>query len=102
MKAQPKAGAGVEGASIAGWPYCAAMAGTCQVYQVSQHIGDSIRSALVSYIFTAEEGSRLILQKNREGFTVQVTGAVQRSGAEPFGLDDARAIQRQMETLTLT
>ncbi len=102
MKAHPKEGAVVEGASTATWPYCAAIAGPCLVYQVSQHIGDSIRSALVNYIFTADEGSRLILQKNRDGFTVQVTGAVQRAGAEPFGLAEARAIQRQLETLTLT
>ncbi|MBI1885446.1 MAG: hypothetical protein HYS09_03905 [Chloroflexi bacterium] len=79
------------------WPYCADIEGTCLAYDMGRQLGASIESTLFSFIFSAEEGARLILQRNREGFTIQVTGAVQRTEGETFGRAEARALRRRLD-----
>ena len=64
------------------------------------YLGDAARVAVLRFILDAEEGARLTLQKNRVGFSVQVTGAVQRSDRESFGLAEARALRDTIERLT--
>lgn len=83
-----------------GWPHCHALGGTCPVYLVGSYLGDTARLSVLRFILGAEEGARLTLQKNRVGFTVQVTGAVQRSEGETFGLAEARVLRETIEQLT--
>ena len=82
------------------WPYCAMIEGTCLPYEMGQFLGGNIQSALLTFIFGAEQGARLILQKNHDGFTIQVTEAVQKATAEGFGLPEVRALRRRLELLT--
>lgn len=88
----PDTGAAAQGP----WPYCADIEGTCLAYDMGLHLGASIQSTLFSFILGAEEGARLTLQRNREGFTAQVTGAVQRTERDTFGLDEARAMRKHL------
>ena len=79
------------------WPYCADIKGTCLAYDMSLHLGASIESTLFSFVLGAEEGARLTLQKNRQGFTAQVTGAVQRTEGEAFGLEEALGLRKRLD-----
>ena len=74
------------------WPYCDQIEGVCPLYEMSQKTGASILDALMSFIWSAEPGSRVTLQKNRDELTLQVTGAVQRSGGEALDLEQLRTI----------
>lgn len=84
------------------WPYCANIKGTCLAYDTGLHLGASIASTLFSFILNAEEGARLTLQRNHEGFTAQVTGAVLRAEGlraegETFGLEEAQALRMRLD-----
>jgi len=79
------------------WPYCANIKGTCLAYDMGLHLGASIESTLFSFILNAEEGARLTLQRNHEGFTAQVTGAVLRAKGETFGLEEAQALRTRLD-----
>ncbi|MBI2872350.1 MAG: hypothetical protein HYY00_04080 [Chloroflexi bacterium] len=81
------------------WPYCVPLQGTCLVYDVGRYLGESVRTALLNFIVRAEEGARLTLQRSRDGFTVQVTGAVHRGEAEPLSLTEARALRERLDLL---
>ncbi|MDO8750520.1 MAG: hypothetical protein Q7K03_05195 [Dehalococcoidia bacterium] len=93
---RPEGAAGLEAQEKGGWPNCAPLGGTCVVYEVGQHVGAEVSSALFGFIANAEEGARLILQKNPKGFTVQVTNAVQRGTAQSVGLPELRALRNQL------
>lgn len=82
------------------WPYCAMIGGTCLTHEMGQFLGGNIHSTLLTFIFGTEEGARLTLQKNRNGFSIQVTEAVEKATAEGFGLTEMRALRRRLELLT--
>jgi len=79
------------------WPYCANIKGICLAYDMGLHLGASIESTLFSFILNAEQGARLTLQRNHEGFTAQVTGAVLRAEGETFGLEEAQALRTRLD-----
>ena len=81
------------------WPYCAAIDGTCLTYDMAQYLGGEVESALMTFIFSAKEGARLILQKNRSGITLQVTGPVEKAEGAPFKLAEARALRKRLDAL---
>jgi len=84
-------GSGREAGRQDGWPHCPALDDTCLIYDVGELLGKNVRDALLSFILNAEDGARLTLQRSREGFTAQVTEAVQRStGAPALELSEAR------------
>ena len=53
----------------------------------------------MTFIFSAKEGARIILQKNRSGITVQVTGPVEKAEGAPFKLAEARALRKRLDAL---
>ncbi len=61
------------------------------VHEAAVLLGSNILASLQSFIVTAEEGARLILQRNREGFTIQVTEPVERSTEEPLDIEGLKA-----------
>ena len=71
------------------WPNCPDIADLCPVYKMAKTLGVDVQDILISFIGSAEEGSRLTLQKNQTGFTIQVTGAVKRTSKEEADLDQA-------------
>ena len=79
------------------WPNCDQIEGICPLYEMSQKSGVSILDALMTFIWSAEPGARLTLQKNRDEFTLQVTGAVQRSGGEVIGLEQLKIIRARLD-----
>ena len=85
------------------WPECPPVGGTCPVYEMGQHLGQSVLSTLSAFIVGADEGARLTLQKNRQGFTIQVTGSVIRAeehSTRSFGLMEARGLREDLDQLT--
>ena len=82
------------------WPHCAAIGGNCLAYEVGRIVGPEMASAMTDFIFAAREGARLVLQRNREGFTVQVTGEVQRGGRGTFDLAGVKELRRHLDRLT--
>ena len=58
-----------------------------------------IASAIADFILAAREGARLTLHRNREGFTLQVTGEVQRGGRGAFDLGKVKELRRLLDRL---
>lgn len=81
--------------SEATWPDCSAVQGVCLAYDVGRELGIDVASAMMAFIFGAEEGARLTIQRNRSGFSVQVTQAVQRTDGRPWTLAAVRALRQQ-------
>ena len=65
---------------------CAYIGSSCLLSDMGRLLGANIRDSLMDFIFSSEEGSRLSLQKTRDGFTVQVTGPVQRTSRDAADL----------------
>ena len=99
MSGNGKGASGTEASAGEPWPYCANIEGTCLTYDMGLYLGADVQSTLFSFIFSANQGARLILQKNREGLTVQVTGSVQRTQKQKFGLAEARAVRKQLDQI---
>ncbi len=99
MSANSEGAAGAEPSASEPWPYCVDIEGTCLAYDMGLYLGADVQSTLFSFIFSADQGARLILQKNREGLTVQVTGSVQRTQKQKFGLAEARAVRKQLDQI---
>lgn len=76
------------------WPNCDQIEGLCPLYEMSQRTGVSILDVLMTFIWRGEPGSRLTLQANRDELTLQITGAVQRSGGEGLDLEQLQNIGR--------
>ncbi len=72
----------------------------CLLLSCVKAMGQDIFCGLLTFIQAGEEGSRLTLQKNRQGFTLQVTGAVQ-VGHTSGRVDptDLRVLQERLERL---
>ena len=92
--------AGKDGdASERPWPHCEAIGGTCLAYSVGRCLGPEIATAVSEFIFNAREGARLTLQRNQEGFSFQVTGAVQRGVGDAFDLAKVKELRRLLDRL---
>ncbi len=65
------------------WPHCPYANRTCLLYDMAGTMGRNIHETLITFILAAEEGARLTLQRNRDGFTVQVTRAVLKTAKDP-------------------
>ncbi len=99
MSGNGKGTSDAEASAGKSWPYCASIEGTCIAYDMGRFLGAGVQSTLFSFIFSADRGARLILQKNREGFTVQVTGSVQTTQQQKFGLAEARAVRKHLDQM---
>ncbi len=99
MSGNGKGTPGAEASAGKSWPYCANIEGTCLAYDTVRNLGAGVQSTLLSFIFAAERGARLILQKNNEGFTVQITGSVQTTQQQKFGLAEARAVRKHLDQM---
>ena len=64
------------------WPSCPYTGQDCIFQNLSQLLGANILGSLLSFILTTGEGTRLTLQRNKEGFTLQVTGPLQKTANE--------------------
>ncbi len=80
-----------------GWPHCESLRGICPLYDISALMGASVFDAFMTFLWSADAGARLTLQRNREEFTMQVTGAVQRSGGEVIGLEQVQNIRARID-----
>ena len=79
------------------WPDCDQIEGICPLYEMSQKSGVSILDALMTFLLRSAPGARLTLQRNRDEFTLQVTGAVQRSGGEVISLEQLREMRVRLD-----
>jgi hypothetical protein len=68
---------------------------------MSQALGANIQDLLMTFIWAGEAGARLTLQKNRDGFTAQVTGAVQKAAEEPLDLPRLQALRQRLAPVLL-
>ena len=72
----------------------------CLLLSCVNTMGQGILYKLLAFIQAGEDGSRLTLQKNRQGFTLQITGAVQVGHASGrVDPTDLRALQERLERL---
>ena len=79
------------------WPDCPTLGGQCLLYQIAQVMGKNIFDTMVTFVLRAETGSRLSLQRNRDEFTVQITGAVQRTATDTVDLTFLQGLQQKLE-----
>ena len=80
-----------------GWPHCESLGGICPLYDMSALMGVSVFDAFMTFLWSAEPGARLTLQRNRDEFTLQVTGAVQRGGGEVISLEQLRQMRTRLD-----
>ena len=80
------------------WPQCANTGCLCFAYEFSRRLGKNLCEELLDYIWSADEGSRLSLQCNRGGFTMQVTGPVRKTSKRELSLDELRAIGKRLRS----
>ena len=78
------------------WPHCPHLNDICFLYDMSNSLGTNILDTLLRFIDDAEEGSRLTLQRNRDGFTAQVTGPVQRTSKDAATLERLLELRNKM------
>ena len=64
---------------------------------MSALMGVSVFDAFMTFLWSAEPGARLTLQRNRDEFTLQITGAVQRSGGEVISLEQLKSIRTRLD-----
>ena len=88
---------GAAGVDPRPWPYCSHIDGTCLAHEIGRSLGAGVESSLLTFVLTAEEGARLTLQRNREAFTVQITGAVQKGTGEEIGLPEVRLLRKRLD-----
>ena len=63
------------------WPSCAYIGGLeCVAHAFGRHLGPDISARVAEFVGNAEPGARLTLQKNKDGFTLQITSEVIRDG----------------------
>ena len=79
------------------WPNCPYANSVCLLYELARTMGRNIHETLLTFILTAKEGARLTLQRNREGFTVQVTRAVQKTNGHTVGPPGLWALDPRLE-----
>lgn len=81
------------------WPNCPDVEDVCPIYSMARVLGTDVQSILVSFIGEADEGARLTLQKNQNGFTVQVTSAVKRGSESErtLDLDGLRSLDSKLD-----
>ena len=75
------------------WPYCEALKGECIAHEVSGKVGQDLLSQFLTFVRRSEEGSRLILQHNRDSFTIQVTGSVKRGAGDMLSREQFEALR---------
>ena len=82
------------------WPYCPALDANCLVADCVETMGQDVLDTLMAFIRGGEDGSRLTLQRNRDGLTVQVTGAVKKgsTGAE-VDIAGLRALRTRLDNM---
>lgn len=80
------------------WPYCDDLKGVCFTYRMAQFMGADLLDDMMVFIWNAQEGSRLTLHKNRNEFTLQITGPVKRAAKQPLELSSARKLQAALYT----
>lgn len=73
------------------WPVCPYTEQDCIFCNMAQLLGGNILDSLLRFILTADKGARLTLQRNGDGFTLQVTGPVQRTSDKTLTPPDLRA-----------
>ena len=59
-------------------------------------LGSNVIATLLNFIIEAEEGARATLQRNHEGFSIQVLQAVQRPGEGSLKLEDLQTWQKRL------
>ena len=68
--------------NFAAWPNCVLAGGNCIGFDLMSRLGLKVNQVLMEFVWNSRDGSRLTIQKSRQGFTVQVTGEVHRSEGE--------------------
>lgn len=79
------------------WPNCESGAGLCPFYVMSQRLGGNTQEMLMRFIWTGEAGSRITIQKNVDGFTLQITSGVHRSDNSTLDLLRLQSLNRELE-----
>lgn len=99
MSGEPDAQGPVAGQA---WPYCPALRRTCLVVGLMEAMGQNVLDTLVTFVKGAEDGSRLTLQKNRDGLTTQVTWAVQKghSGGQ-LDIAGLRILREKLDSMNV-
>ncbi len=80
-----------------GWPHCESLEGICPVYDMSALMGARVFEALMTFLWSAESGARLTLDKKLDDFTLQITGSVLRGGGEVISLEQVKDIRARID-----
>ena len=81
------------------WPYCETFGDICPLHNLSEALGDDVLETLATFALASEPGARLVLQRNPEGFSTQVTGPVYRGSSGTEGLPRLRSLRKKLNEL---
>ncbi len=78
--------------------HCVYLDANCAVLDLAQRLGGNILTTFLLFVHSARPGDRLTLQRNRDGFSIQVTqgmrGEQAQHGAGPLATSEALRIGR--------
>ncbi len=80
-----------------GWPYCERLQGDCLLHEAEVGLGEHLYEAFMAFVNANDEGGRLMLEKDENGFYLAITGAVDRTSAAKPDFEQLRAIRRQLD-----
>ena len=89
----------VAGIEKSQWPNCPTIGGVCLTHDLAEALGGNILESLMTFVMEAEQGARLILQSNRDGFSLQFTGPVQRNTNGKPGLEELRILRGKIDMM---
>lgn len=79
------------------WPYCPYLDDSCLLEDSTQALGPQVHEALLRFVTVAEDGAHVTLQRNQEGFSMQIVGPMRSGESGSVGLDDLKTLRHRLD-----
>ena len=81
------------------WPQCEILGDVCPLDSLAEVLGGDIVESIATFAVRGKPGARLVLQKNQDGFSIQVTKAVYRGTSDTAGLSSLHTLRGNLNML---
>ena len=81
------------------WSDCDSPLDPCPVIDLAAALGPRLYESFLSFILFGHRGARLTIQRNRDGFSVQVTNAASGREGSPMQMEDFKALKKKLSLM---